>query len=209
MTDPTRVDFYFDPLCPWCWRTALWLRDVAYRQPISINWKLFSLMVVNHPEDFSTDEQYKKWFALGRVLAAARAHGGNEAVERLYLSMGEVIHGEQRREDVGGEAGVVECLQKAGLPESLYREALDDPATESVLLDEHKAAQERLGAFGVPTLALEGSNIAIFGPVIEPIPCGAEADALWHHTRWLLEQPYVWEIKRERKLKLQPQHVLD
>jgi hypothetical protein len=59
----------------------------------------------------------------------------------------------------------------------------------------------------VPTLALEGSNVAIFGPVVEPLPTGTEAVALWDHTRWMLEQPYLWEIKRERKL--QPQHVLD
>jgi len=208
MSEPTRVDFYFDPLCPWCWRTALWLRDVARRQPIHITWKLFSLMVVNHPEDYASDEQYRKFFVIGRVLAAARNKGGNEAVERLYVSLGEVIHGEQRREAAGTEAGVTEALQRAGLPEALYQEALSDPSTEAALVDEHKAAVERLGAFGVPTLALEGSSIGIFGPVIEPIPSGAEADELWAHTRWLLEQPYVWEVKRQRNVKLQPQHVL-
>jgi predicted DsbA family dithiol-disulfide isomerase len=209
MTDQTRVDFYFDPLCPWCWRTALWLRNVAGRKPIEITWKLFSLMVVNHPDDFNTDEQYQKWFVLGRVLVAARQHGGNDAVERLYMSLGELIHGEQRRDDAGTSAGVEEALKRAGLPERLYRDALSDPQTESALLDEHRAARERLGAFGVPTIALEGSEVAIFGPVVEPIPSDGEADALWEHTRWLLEQPYVWEIKRERKIKLQPQHVLD
>jgi predicted DsbA family dithiol-disulfide isomerase len=205
-SDSTKVDFYFDPLCPWCWRTALWLRDVARRQPIIINWKLFSLTLVNHPEDY-TNEQYLNWFQLGRLLVAAREHGGNEAVARLYMSLGEVIHGEQRREDLRTDAGIVECLKKAGLPESLHREALGNPETESALTAEHNAARERLGAFGVPTLALEGSEIAIFGPVVEPIPSGKEADTLWEHTKWLLQQPYVWEIKRERKVKLQPQHV--
>ena len=87
MSDSTRVDFYFDPLCPWCWRTALWLRDVARRKPIDITWKLFSLMVVNHPDDFNTDEQYQKWFVLGRVLVAARKHGGNEAIDPTYTSL--------------------------------------------------------------------------------------------------------------------------
>jgi predicted DsbA family dithiol-disulfide isomerase len=208
MSEATRVDFYFDPLCPWCWRTALWLRDVARRRPVSINWKLFSLMVVNHPEEYA-DEQYGKWFTLGRVLVAARKHGGNAAVEGLYMTLGEAIHGEERREAVGTEPGVVECLERAGLPGSLYEAALKDPATESALLEEHAAARERLGAFGVPTLCLEGSNVAIFGPVVEPIPVGSDADTLWEHTRWMLEQPYLWEIKRERKVKLQPQHVLD
>jgi predicted DsbA family dithiol-disulfide isomerase len=208
MADPTRVDFYADPLCPWCWRTALWLRDVARRQPVTINWKLFSLMLVNHPEDYA-DEQYGKWFNLGRVLVAARRQGGNAAVERLYMSLGEAIHGEERREVVGTGPGVKECLQRAGLAESLYEEALGDPSTEQDLIQEHKGAAERVGAFGVPTLNLEGSDIAIFGPVVEPIPTGAAADSLWEHTRWMLEQPYLWEVKRERRVKLQPQHVLD
>jgi predicted DsbA family dithiol-disulfide isomerase len=208
MSEPTRVDFYADPLCPWCWRTALWLRDVARRQPVSINWKLFSLMLVNHPEEYS-DEQYGKWFRLGRVMVAARKGGGNEAVERLYMSFGEAIHGEERREALGTDEGVIECLKQAGLPETLLREALDDPATEKQLVEEHRDAAERLGAFGVPTLNLEGSNIAIFGPVVEPIPTGAEADALWEHTRWMLENPYLWEVKRKRTVKLKPQHVLN
>jgi hypothetical protein len=163
-------------------------------------------MVVNHPEEFR-DEQWVKWFSLERVLLAARRHGGNAAVEALYLSLGEAIHGEGRREDLGSEAGVLECLRRAELPEALYREALADPSTESDLLAEHRAAAERLRAFGVPTLALEGSAIGIFGPVIEPIPSGAAADALWEHVRWLLEQPYLWELKRQRTVKLQPQHV--
>src|SRR5579864_7323583 len=205
-TEPTRIDFYADPLCPWRWRTALWIRDVARRQAVEINWKLFSLMVVNHPEEFQ-DDQWRKWFVLERVLLAARKQGGNAAVERLYMSLGEAIHGEGRREDLAAEAGVVECLRKAGLPENLYRDALADESNEKELLDEHKAATERLHAFGVPTIALEGSSIGVFGPVIEPIPTGAEADALWQHVRWMLEQPYLWELKRERTVKLQPQHV--
>ncbi|MBV9582508.1 MAG: DsbA family protein [Chloroflexi bacterium] len=208
MTESTRVDFYADPLCPWCWRTALWIRDVAHRQPISINWKLFSLMLANHPDDYN-DPQYAKWLALGRLMVAARRQGGNDAVERLYMSLGEAIHGEQRRDELGSEAGVVPCLKQAGLPESLYRDALADESTEKDLLDEHRAARERLSAFGVPTIALEGSDIGIFGPVVEPLPTGAEADTLWEHVRWMLEQPYLWEVKRERKVKLQAQHVLD
>jgi hypothetical protein len=91
----------------------------------------------------------------------------------------------------------------------MYRDALADASTEKELLDEHRAAQDRLHAFGVPTIALEGSDIGIFGPVIEPLPTGAEADTLWEHVRWMLQQPYLWELKRERTVKLQPQHVLD
>ena len=86
------------------------------------------------------------------------------------MSLGELIHGEQRRDDLRTETGVVSCLESAGLPARLYADALSDASTELDLIAEHRAAKDRLSAFGVPTIALEGSDIGIFGPVIEPMP---------------------------------------
>ena len=208
MAETTRVDFYADPLCPWCWRTALWIRHVAKQRPVHVNWKLFSLMIANHPDEYK-DEKYVPFFNLERVMLAARRHGGNDAVERLFMAMGEALHGEAKRDEMGTKEGVQACLKAAGLPESLYDEALNDPSTETDLVAEHKQVHERLAAFGVPTIALEGSDIGIFGPVIEPVPTGAEALELWEHTHWMLRQPYLWEVKRERTVKLGAQHVFD
>ena len=33
---------------------------------------------------------------------------------------------------------------------------------------------------------------------------GAAAVELWQHVQWSLEQPYLWELKRERTYKLTP-----
>ncbi|SRR5581483_4784332 len=206
VSDPVELDFYFDPLCPWAWRTALWARQVARKRPLAITWKLFSLAVVNHGSDYAA-EAHAKGFRLERALIAARRLGGNEAVERLYMALGNAYHGD--RADLGDEAVIRGCLAKAELPEDLYDRALADPTTETDLLAEHKQAIDERGAFGVPTLALAGSAMGAFGPIIQPIPTGAEALALWDHTLWLLQRPYVWELKRERTMKLAPQHVLD
>ena len=43
MPSPTSVDFYFSPTCPWAWRTALWMRQVAAEGLVNVDWKLFNL----------------------------------------------------------------------------------------------------------------------------------------------------------------------
>ena len=46
-TASAKVDFYFDPVCPWAWRTSLWIREVAKVRPINIHWKFLSLEYIN------------------------------------------------------------------------------------------------------------------------------------------------------------------
>jgi len=185
------------------------MRDVAKKRPVEVAWKLFSLAEIN--KDNEQDEAHVIGHAKGqrmeRTMLAARRHGGNQALERLYMAMGEAHHG--RREDLNDEALVRGCLEEAGLPETLYQEALADDSTASDLLAEHQDSIDRLHAFGVPTLALEGSDIGLFGPVVEPVPRGQEGLELWDHTLWLLKSPNVWEFKRQARVKLGPQHLLD
>ena len=45
---------------------------------------------------------------------------------------------------------------------------------------------------------LKGSDIGIFGPVVDPVPSGAEALALWDSVYVALHAPYLYEIKRNR-----------
>ena len=63
---------------------------------------------------------------------------------------------------------------------------------------ENAEAVERLGAFGTPTIALKGSDVGIFGPVVDPVPSGEEALALWDSVYVALQAPYLYEIKRNR-----------
>ena len=185
------------------------MRAVAKKRPVEVAWKLFSLAEINKGSE--PDEAHRVGHAKGmrmeRALLAARRHGGNEALERLYMALGEAHHG--RREDVDDEAVIARCLKEAGLPDSLYRDAQADDSTTRDLLAEHQDSCDRLHAFGVPTLALEGSDLGVFGPVVEPVPVGQEGLELWDHTLWLLQNPSVFEFKRPARVKLGPQHVLD
>lgn len=194
MANQTEIDFYFSPGCPWAWRTALWARQVAAQCPLAIHWKVFSLAIVNRGHDSAADAHA---FAYqGEILMmAARRQGGNDAVERLYMALGDATHG---RREHRSDALLASALAAAGLPESLVEESRSDPSYEQELIAEHEQAVAELGAFGVPTIRFSGADPAFFGPVVDPVPTGAAAVELWEHVQWSLRQPYLWETKRER-----------
>jgi len=122
-------------------------------------------------------------------------------VEKLYMALGDALHG--RREE-RTDTLLTHALIAAGLPETLAADSQANSVYEQELIAEHQQAVEELGAFGVPTLGFPGSKVAFFGPVVDPVPLGASAVELWEHVQWSLNQPYLWELKRERTQKLQP-----
>jgi hypothetical protein len=215
MTDKTDVEFYFDPVCGWAWRTSIWIRRVARERPITIHWKLLSLAAINNPEDWKQDANasHVHSAALSRTLLLARRTAGNEAMDRLFVAYGNAIFGTRelltwgQRENTTLRADVqdpqyralqAQCLETAGLSATLYEEAMADESTQAEWMSEHAEAVARFSAFGTPTIALKGSDIGIFGPVVDPVPSGAEALALWDSVHVALQAPYLYEIKRTR-----------
>src|SRR5262245_9622154 len=199
------IDFYLDPSCGWAWRTSIWMRRVAKQQPINVSWKLFSLAYVNAPEDYRNDPSvnHVNGMIIERVMAMAQRKGGNDALDRLYVAYGNARHG--RKDDYMDPTIQARCLEEAGLPRSLYDEALADESTLEEVRNQTQQAMDSVGAFGVPTLALVGSNIGVFGPVIDPVPDGAQAQALWDNVYASLQQPFLYEMKRTRIRYAEPQ----
>ena len=189
------LTFYFDPACPWAWRTALWVREVRQMQPLQVQWRILSLTEIHRGDDPLAAEQ-PPTDPVMRVLVQARRQGGNEAVERLYLALGRARH--ERRENLKNEGVVEAALEEAGLPRALLRQALDDSSTEHEALAEHREAVEKFGAFGVPWMVLEGQSFGLFGPVLSEVPRGEAALQMWEHVSWLLTQPDFYELKRAR-----------
>ena len=195
MTEITTVDLYVDPACPWAWLTSRWLVEVRRVRPLRITWRLFDLAEINRATD---NERMAASHAAGeralRVLVQARRDGGADAVARVYDEMGEAWH--ERAEPLGEVETLERCYAAAGLDAARVAPALDDRSTLDELLAEHAAAVE-VGAFGVPTLQLDGAP-AWFGPILDAPITGEQAGELWDDVLRLLRRAHLFELKRER-----------
>lgn len=195
MSERTRVDFWFDPLCPFAWATSRWILEVEKVRAIDVNWNVMSLAVLNEGRDLP--ESYRAFIdtAWGpvRVAVAAGAAHGDDAVARLYTAMGELVH----HEGVEDRAEMISrALETAGLPSELAA-AADSDAHDDELRRSHAAGIEQVGEdVGTPILSLDGT--AFFGPVITRVPSGEEAGRIFDASVALASYPHFFELKRTR-----------
>lgn len=191
------VTFWFDPSCPYTWRTARWLRETAAERGEEVRWRLMSLAVLNADEDLPADhrEPMRRGATVSRVLAAAEAGHGNGGLDALYTALGRRVHDQGAPLDRGTVAAAV---AEAGLPERLLA-AYDDEARDDAVRDSHEDAQQRVGQdAGSPVVAF-GDGPGFFGPIVTHVPTGDEARRLWEATELLSTVPHFSELKRARR----------
>src|SRR5437764_11011319 len=86
MTETIR--FHFDPACPWAWQGARWIAEVRGVRDMEVDWRVFSLFLINeHHEELEPEARHMMMFPL-RVLAQARREAGNGGIERAYWALG-------------------------------------------------------------------------------------------------------------------------
>jgi 2-hydroxychromene-2-carboxylate isomerase len=190
------ITFYFDPACPFTWRTSRWVRDVAARRGETVRWRFLSLAVLNEGKELP--EQFRDAMAWSRnahrVLAAADQQHGQDAVDRLYSALGRRVHYEGAGRDA---TTLADAIAEAGLPADLLT-ATDDAGLDKAVRASHDEAQARVGTeTGSPVTAIDDGP-GFFGPVVSPVPAGDDADRLFEALRLLSTVAQFSELKRAR-----------
>ena len=194
------VDFYWDPICPWCWITSRWMEDVGRQKQIHVNWKLFSLKIINTDRDIP--EHFRILHQIGlralRVAAAVKKEYGNDGLAKLYTVMGTRYHHDN--EDIDEPDILEEILNACGFPTQLA-DAADAEAWDKIIEADMDQAIAKVGKdVGVPLIVLDGGKgPGFFGPVFSPAPTGKPAVALWDAIIIAGRTPGFFELKRTRE----------
>ncbi len=187
--------YFFDPACPFTWRTSRWLTAVAPERSLTLRWRAFSLLILNGDD---TPEQYRPMMAASgralRLVEGLRADHRDDTIATFYTELGNRTHeaGAPLTDDI-----VVQAAEAAGIDDP--KAVLDDEQWDSAVRESHEAALALAGpGIGSPVLHLTGATRGLHGPIIDSVPERDEALAIWDATAALMKIDTFFEVKRGR-----------
>lgn len=197
-----KIEFYFDPCCPWCWITSRWLSVVQEQRDMQVTWKPFSLAMKNGElgKDAGSNNYTKAHQAAHRVIRVIEKAASDGAATRgdLYTAFG-------KSHFVGdspyADEMISAVLDELGLSDE-YLAAADDESIDEILKLHLDDAIAVVGNdVGVPTIIFEnesGEKTGFFGPVLTQLPPEEESLKLWDGLAALSTNISFYELKRSR-----------
>jgi hypothetical protein len=189
--------YFFDPACPFTWRTSRWLVSVAPDRDLTVHWRSFSLSILNGD---NVPDQYKPMMDASahalRLVEALRADHRNDAIGAFYTEIGNRTHeaGTPLTDDIAAAAA-----DAAGISDA--KSVLDDPSWDEAVRESHELAFGSAGPdVGSPVLMIEGAPRGVHGPILglgDPPPHD-EALAIWDAVVPLARSERFFELKRGR-----------
>jgi predicted DsbA family dithiol-disulfide isomerase len=189
--------YFFDPACPFTWRTSRWLVSVAPERDLSLQWRSFSLSILNGD---NVPDQYKPMMAAStkalRLVEALRADKRNDDIGTFYTEIGNRTHeaGTPISDDI-----VIAAAQAAGVDNP--QPILEDASWDESVRESHEFAFGSAGPdIGSPVLLVEGAARGVHGPILGlgATPPLDEALAIWDAVVPLARSESFFELKRGR-----------
>ena len=194
-----RIELFFDPGCPWTWKTAQWLR----RTGVPVEWRAFRLELGIEgpvPGTWATAARGSQ-LAL-RLVEHLAASGRHTDTDLFYAAVGERVHeGLQPMSadlvrSVAGDLGLG--------PDAVS--ALDDDGLDGAVRAAYDDAVSLVGpGLGSPVLAVtfaDGRRRGVFGPIVTAPLDEPDALRLWDAIVTALSIDALAELKRARDLHL-------
>lgn len=216
-SESRRVEFFFDPACPFCWQTSKWFRQVSRQVEIEPVWRFISLAMLNDEmEELDSAKGHAVGHKMLRVAAAAQAEHGPEVIGALYEEMGNRLWETSPKTDAPLEGDALwdamtqhhrhvfeampEILAAVGLPASLLEAAEGDSFDAELKASTDEAMERTGGNVGTPILAWgDPGGPAFFGPVISSTPSDEDAVKLWDAVSTMSTFAGFAELKRSMR----------